>query len=98
MHDVLPEDYIDLVYDENDPGPFQVNCAFCNGTGVDPATMNSMEYSKCPACDGQGLIQIEAARKDFCQCENCKGEGKEPNMEKLQPCSVCGGLGIHACN
>ncbi|MBN1190160.1 MAG: hypothetical protein JXA46_10440 [Dehalococcoidales bacterium] len=99
MHDPLLLDYYDQDYENQSlTGPFKKECAFCNGTGVHPAMMDSMDFEPCPACDGSGVVEIQADRKDFCTCTHCDGSGRDPSSEKLDYCRVCGGLGIHACN
>jgi DnaJ-class molecular chaperone len=99
MHDPLLQDYIDAEYAEvNMTGPFKLDCAFCSGTGVHPGTMKSMSFERCPACEGLGIIDIQADRQDFSTCSRCAGSGRDPEPDPVQPCRVCGGLGIHATN
>jgi DnaJ-class molecular chaperone len=99
MHEPLLQEYIEGEYEElNQTGPFKIDCAFCNGTGVHPGTMKAMSFERCPCCEGQGIVEIQNDRKDFCTCTQCGGSGKEPDSEPVKPCQVCGGLGIHAFN
>jgi len=99
VHDVLEEDYLNLdQFIDYDAPQFKMDCAFCNGTGVHPATMKSLTFESCPVCEGKGMIEIMAKRRDFEVCAQCSGSGKEPNSSPIQPCRVCGGLGIHAVN
>ncbi len=96
MHDPLLSDYMDQDYEVVQTGPFKKDCAFCTGTGVNPATMNSMNFERCPACDGVGVVDIEADRQDFCTCTRCNGTGRDTDADPVDYCHVCGGLGIHA--
>jgi DnaJ-class molecular chaperone len=99
MHDPLLQDYYNEDYqDKTLTGPFKKDCAFCNGTGVHPGTMKSMDFERCPACEGQGLVEIKADRQDFGTCTQCNGSGVDPKAKPLDYCRVCGGLGIHANN
>jgi DnaJ-class molecular chaperone len=95
MHEPLLDYYIEGDFEEqNTTGPFKIDCAFCAGTGVDPASMKSLSFVRCPACEGQGIVEIQSDRKDTCTCTKCGGSGKEPDSDPPRLCQVCKGLGI----
>jgi DnaJ-class molecular chaperone len=94
MH-YLPDDY--YVGNDADPdaeGPFHIDCAFCNGTGVHPATMKMLEHRPCPACLGSGWLHFSSSRKDFSTCPRCEGTGRDTGTAAINPCNQCGGRGI----
>jgi hypothetical protein len=99
LHDVLEEDFINLeALIDWDAPQFKIDCAFCGGTGVHPATMKLLAYKICPVCEGKGIQEINARRRDFIKCERCGGNGRDPDSQSIEPCTVCGGLGIRANN
>ena len=53
-HDEWEEEYGEEEHNHVDaPGPFRIQCAFCQGTGVNPATMKRLDHETCPVCKGQ---------------------------------------------
>jgi DnaJ-class molecular chaperone len=93
MHEEF-EDY----YEEEDTGvdtvdPSRINCAFCRGTGVHPATMKLLNHKLCPVCKGVGILELDGSRNYRNHCSRCEGCGREPGSE-LEPCTSCGGWGI----
>jgi DnaJ-class molecular chaperone len=95
MHDILEQEYIDLIYDRADtPGPFTIDCAFCRGTGVHPATMHLLDHSQCPTCRGRGTLRFINGRENYQICPQCSSTGREPESAALIPCCTCGGDGI----
>lgn len=94
MHDDFQLEIIEEDDEIDTPGPFSINCAFCSGTGVHPATMKSLAHEHCPICQGTGMLEVPVSRKDTSNCNQCGGNGKEINAESIQPCRLCGGYGI----
>ena len=95
MHEEPEEEFIDGEHDESDTsGPFNIDCAFCVGTGVHPGTMRSLTHSHCPTCQGKGILKLTANRNDYGPCPRCKDTGREPDSTKIKPCHTCGGYGI----
>jgi hypothetical protein len=95
MH-YLPDDYYvgEEAGKSNASGPFHIDCAFCNGTGVHPATMNILNHSQCPACSGSGWLHFTGSRKDFKTCPQCQGAGRGTGFASINPCNKCKGKGI----
>ena len=95
MH-YLPDDY--YIAAEADKlkalGPFHIDCAFCRGTGVHPATMKLLNHRQCHLCRGTGLVHFFSDRKNFSTCPHCLGKGRESEPDSIKPCNHCGGKGI----
>jgi DnaJ-class molecular chaperone len=49
-------------------------CAYCKGTGKDPAGIMGIE--KCPACYGNGWWEAEIAMDRLLPCGHCEGSGR----------------------
>jgi DnaJ-class molecular chaperone len=95
MHEVPESEYIDDEHGITDNTiPFQINCAFCNGTGVHPGTMKSLNHSHCPVCQGEGIIHFHTGRENYRTCPECEGSGRQPGQTPPEPCTTCGGCGI----
>jgi DnaJ-class molecular chaperone len=95
MHDELDEYYLEQ-FDEKQPVNRRVSldCPFCKGTGVHPATMNQLDYSRCPVCEGTGLMKFPGDLANCTPCVHCGSSGREPDSNPLEPCSVCRGFGV----
>ncbi len=97
MHeDWDPEHIYEIVDYSEKPGPFNVDCAFCAGTGVHPASMKSLTFEQCPACLGQGIIRFPLSRSEYDTCPQCHGGGKANSSPSPYPCPACQGYGIVA--
>ncbi len=95
MHEDLEQDYEEEhTHVEQKDGPFRMDCAFCKGTGVHPATMKDINFKRCPACDGKGSLEFKGKRSSYSSCSKCGGTGREPNDKRFDPCHVCGGHGL----
>lgn len=62
-----------------------VPCAYCRGSGVDPAYGNT---SRCPVCGASGKIAVTSP---VVSCLKCIGTGRERG--KLS-CLTCRGIGV----
>jgi DnaJ-class molecular chaperone len=94
-HDEWEEEYGEEEHHHVDTsGPFRTQCAFCKGTGVNPATMKMLDHQSCPVCKGVGVHEFKGNRSSYNQCSKCGGSGKDPKSEAIKPCSVCSGQGI----
>jgi DnaJ-class molecular chaperone len=94
-HDEWEDEYGEEEHHQPDThGPFRTQCAFCKGTGVDPATMKMLAHELCPVCKGLGVQDFKGDRSSYIRCSKCGGEGKEPVAEPAKPCSVCCGRGL----
>src|SRR4030043_46496 len=95
MH-YLPDYY--YITDEADKlnasGPFHIDCAFCRGTGVHPATMSFLNHSQCPSCKGNGLFYFTGSPRDYNPCPLCQSTGRDSDSESIALCGNCGGKGI----
>jgi DnaJ-class molecular chaperone len=95
MHEGPEPEYVD-----EDPGiadsttPFQLDCAFCNGTGVHPGTMNSLTHTPCPVCRGKGIRHFHNGRDYYTTCRRCEGSGRQTGRTPPEPCRACHGCGI----
>jgi len=67
----------------------EINCAFCDGKGLDPFELLS-PLSKCQVCLGKGKVLVE---KPVIKCAFCKGTGVYPYGVRIT-CTVCGGKGV----
>jgi DnaJ-class molecular chaperone len=65
-----------------------VNCAFCQGKGIDPFELLS-KFSTCQVCNGHGEVTIS---KPAIECVFCGGMGIHPHQRLT--CVVCGGRGM----
>jgi DnaJ-class molecular chaperone len=93
MHEELEQDYEEESTGIDSGPPSRINCAFCRGTGVHPATMKVLNHELCPVCKGVGILEINGSRDYRNHCSRCGGSGREPESE-FKPCTVCGGYGI----
>ena len=95
MH-YLPDYYyiVDEADKLNASGPFHIDCAFCDGTGVHPATMKLLNHSKCPSCKGEGLFYFTGSPRDYIPCPVCQNTGRDADSNTITPCGNCGGVGI----
>ena len=95
MHELPEENYIDDGRGGDDSsGQFHIDCAYCHGTGVNPATMKSLTHSQCPVCHGDGMLELTGKRQDFNACRSCGGTGREPDTKTIAPCRACQGRGV----
>ena len=94
-HDEWEEEYGEEEHNHVDaPGPFRIQCAFCQGTGVNPATMKRLDHETCPVCKGSGVQEFKGSRSSYLSCAKCQGKGQDPGSEPASPCPVCSGHGI----
>jgi DnaJ-class molecular chaperone len=89
-HDDFPEEYME----EKETNPFFLNCAFCKGTAVHPATMKSLSHERCPVCSGRGMVEYKGYRSEYTSCQRCRGTGREPGSIPIDVCYSCNGKGI----
>ena len=95
MHEEPEDEFIDGEHEHLDTsGPFQIDCAFCGGTGVHPGTMKSLTHAQCPVCKGKGILKFTANRNDYHSCLQCGGRGIAPDSTGILPCPACGGYGM----
>ena len=93
-HDEWEDEYGEQEYRQpDDHGPFRAQCAFCRGTGVDPATMKLLAHEQCPVCKGAGVQDFKGNRSSYSKCSKCGGNGIDPGSEPTKPCTVCGERG-----
>jgi hypothetical protein len=74
---------------------FTIECAYCNGTGIDPG--DAAGQMDCRACGGSGSKTLEGSRDDYETCRRCKGTGRDrvPSLIMLSdPCKKCDGSGL----
>jgi RecJ-like exonuclease len=64
-----------------------VECAFCQGTGLDPFEVPS-KLSQCQTCKGRGKVHVPEPSEE---CPSCLGRGVY--LHHRLTCSVCGGKG-----
>ena len=94
MHDELEEEYADILYPKDHEHPVSLDCPFCRGTGVHPATMDQINYSRCPVCGGTGVMKFANDLQHCLPCIRCASSGREPDSNPLVPCSACAGHGV----
>jgi DnaJ-class molecular chaperone len=70
---------------------FTRDCAYCDGTGVDPGTIYGGD---CPACKGTGFHTLKGSEEDYETCHRCDGTGKNQHTVYTRPCHICTGKGI----
>ena len=77
---------------EEPPGNVaSVRCAFCKGSGRDPAFVFKTP-SRCVACGGRGKILIS---QPYATCPACYGEGRQPGtVGTVRYCWPCRGKGV----
>ena len=93
MHDVL-EEFEEHIAGLHDHSHFPLDCAFCSGTGVHPATMKDINYKLCPVCHGRGQLDIHLDQDHCKPCLRCASSGKEPGVVPVIPCHTCKGFGV----
>ena len=80
-------------------GSFALECAFCEGSGVYPDTIYSIdiETEPCPVCQGKGINTFETSPESVIKCRYCGGNGRAWNSNGYftgDICQVCHGTGI----
>jgi hypothetical protein len=75
------------------PTKIDITCTYCEGTGQDPnKTFDGESPKPCPICKGHGHIETErVGQRD---CAFCKGSGQLRSKAGIDPCTVCGGIGL----
>ena len=71
-----------------DEGAVTLECAFCQGEGVDPFELLA-PLSTCQVCGGQGRVSVH---KPAIACAYCGGTGI--HLHRRLTCTVCGGKGM----
>jgi DnaJ-class molecular chaperone len=95
MHEGPEPEFIDEEHGITDAvSPFQINCNFCNGTGVHPGSMESLAHTRCPVCHGTGILHFHDGRENFHTCHRCQGTGREPGQSPPERCATCNGYGL----
>ena len=65
-------------------------CAFCNGSGMDPYEILS-RLAKCPVCKGHKTVDVKTPAVP---CAYCRGSGRQRHTRLT--CSACKGTGFVA--
>lgn len=66
-------------------------CAFCNGTGRDPAGILGTE--NCRGCGGIGRWEADVSCDRLLPCRKCRGNGGFDRFGRLTLCDACHGSG-----
>ena len=88
-------------------GHAEVQCPFCQGTGIDPLEVMS-PLSHCPVCMGKKTLTLREPLQEcaFCggsglhphtrmTCTACLGKGAVTMVKPVETCSHCGGTGAN---
>jgi len=70
-------------------GKDAINCAFCQGKGLDPFGLLS-PISECQACGGTGKVEV---KEPMIKCAFCMATGVYPHNARVT-CTVCNGKGM----
>jgi DnaJ-class molecular chaperone len=94
MHDELDQEYEERSTYVVSHQHFPLDCVYCRGTGVNPATMKLINHQQCPVCKGKGISDIHLDQDNCKPCLHCGSSGLESDSLPLKPCTVCGGKGV----
>lgn len=76
------------------PKLFSIKCAYCKGTGKNPAPGN-ITNEDCRKCQGTGERNLTGVKENYKTDEICNGTGRDLHgSDPWEPCHICDGTGL----